>query len=80
MSLRTYFLNLLAVWSNVLNVLFGGTPNESLCGRAYRKRWTAVEKMLNSIFRLLGLHDHCRVSHILDRMNCRVVLGLTEEN
>jgi hypothetical protein len=79
MTLKSYLVNLLAVWSNVLNVLFGGMPNESLCGRAHRNKWVIIEKWFNAFFRLFGLKDHCRVSHILDRVNCRIVIEQTEE-
>jgi hypothetical protein len=60
--------NLATIGSQILNVVaFGGSPNETVSGRAYRQRanptWARREAWINRLFRD---PDHCRSSHALD--------------
>jgi hypothetical protein len=69
--------NLATIGSQLLNVLaFGGSPNETVSGRAYRQRsnpaWARREAWINWLFRD---PDHCRTSHLEDVAFARVILA-----
>ena len=55
-----YFIHLGDATSQWFNTLFGGHPNESISGRAYReKKW--YERYINLL--LWFDKDHCRVAY-----------------
>lgn len=59
--------------SQLLNTVFlNGHPNESISGRSHREGWTVVERVIDTIF-FFDL-EHCKNSHINERVWCRVIL------
>lgn len=64
--MRRYLLNLLVSLDQLLNTLFGGNPDETVSSRVGRgaikgsKLALVLEKLINSIFNLLGDDNHCR--------------------
>lgn len=66
---REQFLEIMRVFSVLLNVLLLGHSAQTLCGRAYALRhtslfWAAAYKVLNTIF--FWDRDHCRGSYVGD--------------
>lgn len=66
---REQFLEVMRVFSVLLNVLSGGHSAQTLCGRAYalrhtRKGWAVLNKMLDTIF--FWDREHCRGSYVGD--------------
>ena len=65
-SLRQHLFNLAIATDQWINTLFGGSPDETLSARAYRKQpysffWLAVDMTLNFIF--FWEEDHCKASY-----------------
>ncbi|HEV7458242.1 MAG TPA: hypothetical protein VGN96_15835 [Roseococcus sp.] len=78
----------LAAWLSAgLNLLlFNGSPDETLSGRAYRqgvlqqppsRRWAAYVRWIDRAF--FWQPGHCRQSHEQDRAFARVILAAQQE-
>lgn len=58
--------------SRVGNTVVGGSPAESISGRAYREAqagseaWARAQRWIDAGFRVLGEPEHCRRTHELD--------------
>jgi hypothetical protein len=61
-----YLNNLLVAFSQLLNAILGGNPNELLSARVYRKNVEWAIFVLNSIF---FDNDHCRKSFEFELKN-----------
>lgn len=78
----------LAAWlsAGVNLMLFNGSPDETLSGRAHRqgvlqrppsRRWAAWARWINRIF--FWQADHCRESHEQDVAFARAILAAQQE-
>jgi len=70
---RTWWRRVGDALSRVGNTVIGGSPAESISGRAYREAqdpcsglWKRVRWWIDAVFRVLGEPDHCRTTHELD--------------
>ncbi|MCG5538939.1 hypothetical protein [Halorhodospira sp. 9622] len=63
------------------NALIGGSPAETISGRAYREakagsiRWQRIKVWIDRVFKLFGERAHCRRTHQRD---LEVAKGLLE--
>lgn len=72
-----------AALSELCNAIIGGHNNETLSGRAYRrrnksKRGALAYKWINRVF--FWQKDHCFQSHLDDRIWCKEFLKLIEQD
>lgn len=62
-----YLKNILIWLDQGLNVLFAGSPDETLSARAHRgqhkKHWMIIRDGIDFIFWIFGVEDHCRKSY-----------------
>ena len=69
---RPYWRRIGDATSRLSNTLIGGSPAESVSGRAHREAlsgsapWARAERWIDAAFRLLGEHEHCRRTHERD--------------
>lgn len=81
MDERSRWFKLITVASQTLNVLlFNGSPNETVSGRAHRQgrieadpKWAKAADWINWLFR--DPH-HCLKSHLLDLQFARAIVAL----
>lgn len=59
-SVYQYLRNLFLAFSQLLNVLIGGDPQESLSARCYRQTWRAPMWVINTVAALFKQPHHCR--------------------
>lgn len=66
-----WFINIFSAFSQLLNSIIGGNPNESVSGRAYRTRetqpWKSVYNAINAI--VFWQEDHCKQAFMTDFFN-----------
>lgn len=70
--LLDYFTRIIAALSQLLNTLGGGNQNESISSRAHRRKWTQIEKIIDSV--LFWEEGHCKKSFENDLGYCREFL------
>ena len=70
--LLDYFTRVLAALSQLLNTLGGGNQNESISSRAHRRKWTQVEKVIDSV--LFWEKGHCKKAFENDLEYCHKFL------
>lgn len=78
--MRSRLLKLLTLFSQLLNVIvFNGSPDETVSGRAWREGWTnpAWRKRQLLIDRLFRDRLHCKRSHERDVLFARMILDST---
>ena len=69
---RPYWRRLGDAASRLSNTLIGGSPAESVSGRAHREAmagsepWARAERWIDAAFRALGEQEHCRRTHERD--------------
>ena len=69
---RPYWRRIGDAASRLGNTLIGGSPAESVSGRAHREAlagsqaWAYAERWIDAAFRLLGEIHHCRHTHERD--------------
>ena len=69
---RPYWRRLGDALSRFGNTLIGGSPVESVSGRAHREAlsgsepWARAERWIDAAFRALGEQEHCRRTHERD--------------
>ena len=69
---RRQIIRIAAWFSQGLNVtLLAGHQNETVSGRAYRRRWP-IRRYINALF--VWQDDHCRASHQRDLEWAREIL------
>ena len=69
---RPYWRRLGDAASRFGNALIGGSPAETISGRAHREAlsgsepWARAERWIDAAFRLFGEQEHCRRTHERD--------------
>ena len=69
---RPYWRRLGDAASRFGNALIGGSPAETISGRAYREakagsiRWQRIKVWIDRVFKLFGERAHCRRTHERD--------------
>lgn len=66
--LLDYFTRIIAALSQLLNTLGGGHQNESISSRTHRRKWTRIEKLIDTV--LFWETDHCKKSFENDLNYC----------
>jgi hypothetical protein len=78
----SYLGNLGTAFSQSLNTVLGGHPDESVSARAYRNRgyfWGKIARMAADTIFFWDLH-HCRKAHESDIARAHELLGLPHQD
>lgn len=70
--MKKYIWNILISGDQVINVILGGNPDETLSSRSYRsesnKKLFGIifRPLIDGLFLFLGQHDHCYMAYIFE--------------
>ena len=83
MKIKTYLLNILISFDQLVNVLFLGQPNETLSSRAWRCKdvssfWKFMRKLIDTIF--FWQKDHCYYSFIAEVERHQITTEMITKN
>ena len=83
MKIKTYLLNILISFDQLVNVLFLGQPDETISSRAWRCKdsssfWKFMSKLIDTIF--FWQKDHCYYSFIAEVERHQITTEMITKN
>ena len=83
MKIKTYLLNILISFDQLVNVLFLGQPDETISSRAWRCKdansfWKVMHSLINKLF--FFQKDHCFNAYLAEVERKQIITEIIKRN